>query len=86
MRDGFGIRGRDRAVQWIAAAVALECALRGEEGAVMGMEGVVERATRPARVSELFLDLAGVEKMYRMCRPDYPALCGIDLPVQAPRK
>jgi hypothetical protein len=52
----------------------------------MGMEGVVERATRPARVSELFIDLAGVEKMYRMCRLDYPALRGIDLPVQAPRK
>jgi hypothetical protein len=50
------------------------------------MEDVVGRATRSARVSELFIDLAGVEKMYRMCRLDYPALRGIDRPVQAPRK
>jgi hypothetical protein len=47
--------------------------LRGEEGAVMGMEGVVERAARPARVSEPFIDLAGVEKTYRMGRPPRPA-------------
>jgi len=47
----------------------------------MGMEGVVERAARPARVSEPFIDLAGVEKSYRMGRLDYPALRGIDLEI-----
>jgi len=47
----------------------------------MGMEGVVERASRPARVSEPFIDLAGVEKTYRMGRLDYPALRGIDLEI-----
>src|SRR5271157_2707139 len=49
----------------------------------MGMEGVVERAARPARVSEPFIDLAGVEKTYRMGRLDYPALRGIDLEIGA---
>ena len=47
----------------------------------MGMESVVERAARPARVSEPFIDLAGVEKTYRMGRLDYPALRGIDLEI-----
>jgi putative ABC transport system ATP-binding protein len=49
----------------------------------MGMEGVVERATRPAKVSEPFIDLAGVQKTYRMGRLDYPALRGIDLEIGA---
>jgi putative ABC transport system ATP-binding protein len=49
----------------------------------MGMETVVERAARPARVSEPFIDLAGIEKTYRMGRLDYPALRGIDLEVGA---
>ena len=45
------------------------------------MEGVVERAARPARVSEPFIDLAGVEKTYRMGQPDDPALRGVDLEI-----
>jgi len=49
----------------------------------MGMESVVERANRPARVSEPFIDLAGVEKTYRMGRLDYPALRGVDLGIGA---
>jgi putative ABC transport system ATP-binding protein len=49
----------------------------------MDTEGVVERATRPARVSEPFIGLAGVEKTYRMGRLDYPALRGIDLEIGA---
>ena len=49
----------------------------------MGMESMVERAARPARVSEPFIDLAGVEKTYRMGRLDYPALRGIDLEIGA---
>ena len=47
----------------------------------MGMEGVAERATRPTKVTEPFIDLAGVEKTYRMGRLDYPALRGIDLAI-----
>ena len=47
----------------------------------MGMEGVAERSARPARVSEPFIILAGVEKTYRMGRLDYPALPGIDLEI-----
>jgi putative ABC transport system ATP-binding protein len=58
-------------------------ALRGEEGAVMGMKSVAERVARPARVSEPFIDLAGVEKSYRMGRLDYPALSGVDLEIGA---
>jgi putative ABC transport system ATP-binding protein len=49
----------------------------------MGMEGVVERAARPAKISEPFIDLAGVEKTYRMGRLDYPALRGVDLDIGA---
>jgi putative ABC transport system ATP-binding protein len=49
----------------------------------MGTEGVVERATRPARGSEPFIDLAGVDKTYRMGRLDYPALRGVDLEIGA---
>jgi putative ABC transport system ATP-binding protein len=49
----------------------------------MGVEGVVERAARPAGVSESFIDLAGVQKSYRMGRLDYPALRGIDLEIGA---
>ncbi len=49
----------------------------------MGMESAVERATRSARVSEPFIDLAGVEKTYRMGRLDYPALRGVDLEIGA---
>jgi putative ABC transport system ATP-binding protein len=49
----------------------------------MGMEGVVERAARPAKISEPFIDLAGVEKTYRMGRLDYPALRGVDLEIGA---
>ena len=47
----------------------------------MGMESVVERAAQPPGVSEPFIDLAGVEKTYRMGRLDYPALRGIDLQI-----
>ena len=39
----------------------------------MGMEGVAERVPRSARVTEPFINLAGVEKTYRMGSPDYPA-------------
>ena len=49
----------------------------------MGMESAVERAARPARVSEPFINLAGVEKTYRMGRLDYPALRGVDLEIGA---
>jgi putative ABC transport system ATP-binding protein len=49
----------------------------------MGMEGVVERTTRPTKVTEPFIDLVGVEKTYRMGRLDYPALRGIDLEIGA---
>jgi hypothetical protein len=45
----------------------------------MGRVSVAERAARPARVSEPFINLAGVQKTYRMGRMDYPALRGIDL-------
>jgi putative ABC transport system ATP-binding protein len=41
------------------------------------------RHTRPAKISEPFIDLAGVEKTYRMGRLDYPALRGIDLEIGA---
>ncbi len=49
----------------------------------MGMESVVERATRPARFAEPFISLAGVKKTYRMGRLDYPALRGVDLEIGA---
>ena len=49
----------------------------------MGMKSAVERATRPERVSEPFIDLAGVEKTYRMGKLDYPALRGVDLEIGA---
>ena len=49
----------------------------------MSMESVAERATRPARVSEPFISLAGVQKTYRMGRLDYPALRGVDLEIEA---
>jgi putative ABC transport system ATP-binding protein len=49
----------------------------------MGMQSVTERAARPARVTEPFIDLAGVEKTYRMGRLDYPALRGVDLEIGA---
>jgi putative ABC transport system ATP-binding protein len=49
----------------------------------MGVESVAERAARQARVSEPFIDLAGVEKTYRMGRLDFPALRGIDLEIGA---
>ena len=49
----------------------------------MGVEGVAERVPRPVRVAESFIDLAGVEKTYRMGRLDYPALRGIDLEIGA---
>jgi putative ABC transport system ATP-binding protein len=49
----------------------------------MGIESVAERADRSARVSEPFIDLAGVEKSYRMGRLDYPALRGVDLEIGA---
>ena len=49
----------------------------------MGVEGVAERVPRPVRVAESFIDLAGVEKTYRMGRLDYPALHGIDLEIGA---
>jgi putative ABC transport system ATP-binding protein len=49
----------------------------------MGIEGVVEQAARPAKVSESFIDLAGVEKTYRMGKLDYPALRGVDLEIGA---
>ena len=82
---GFGKRdqARGRAPGGPAALTADRMPLRCAEkkGAVMGMEGVVERAARPARVSEPFIDLAGVEKTYRMGRLDYPALRGIDLEI-----
>ena len=37
------------------------------------------QTARPERISESFIDLAGVEKTYRMGRLDYPALRGVDL-------
>ena len=49
----------------------------------MSMESAVERAARPARASGAFIDLAGVEKTYRMGRLDYPALRGVDLEIGA---
>ena len=49
----------------------------------MSTESAVERATRPVKVSEPFIALAGVEKTYRMGRMDYPALRGIDLEIGA---
>src|SRR5260370_32702402 len=55
----------------------------GEEGAALGIEGVAERATRSPMVSEPFIDLARVEKTYRMGRLDYPPLRGIDLEIGA---
>ena len=39
------------------------------------------QTARPARISESFIDLAGVEKTYRMGRLDYPALRGVDLEI-----
>jgi putative ABC transport system ATP-binding protein len=50
---------------------------------VEGVEDVAERATRPATVCEPFINLAGVEKTYRMGRVDYRALRGIDLEIGA---
>jgi putative ABC transport system ATP-binding protein len=47
----------------------------------MGMKSAVEGAARPARVSEPFIAMAGVQKTYRMGRLDYPALRGIDLEI-----
>jgi putative ABC transport system ATP-binding protein len=41
------------------------------------------RTARPLRISESFIDLAGVEKTYRMGRLDYPALRGVDLEIGA---
>jgi putative ABC transport system ATP-binding protein len=62
----------------------LRCAEKAEmKVRSMDTEGVVERATRPAGVSEPFIGLAGVEKTYRMGRLDYPALRGIDLEIGA---
>jgi len=49
----------------------------------MGMKGVAERAPRPAKVTEPFIILAGIQKTYRMGRLDYPALRGIDLEIGA---
>ena len=49
----------------------------------MGIERVAERAARPATVSEPFINLAGVQKTYRMGRLDYPALRGVDLEIGA---
>ena len=49
----------------------------------MGMESVAERTTRPARIAEPFISLAGVQKSYRMGRLDYPALRGVDLEIEA---
>ena len=42
-----------------------------------------ERATRDRRVREPLIELAGVEKTYRMGRLDYRALRGVDLTVDA---
>src|SRR5579862_9210202 len=47
----------------------------------MGAEVVVERAAGQVKVSEPFIELAGVEKSYRMGRLDYPALRGVDLEI-----
>jgi putative ABC transport system ATP-binding protein len=49
----------------------------------MDVEDVVERAARPAKVSEPFIDLTGVEKTYRTGRLDYTALRRIDLEIRA---
>ena len=49
----------------------------------MGMESAVERAARPTKVAEPFIDLTGVEKTYRTGRLDYPALRRIDLEIRA---
>ena len=49
----------------------------------MGMKSAAERAARPARDSESFINLAGVQKSYRMGRLDYPALRGVDLEIGA---
>ena len=49
----------------------------------MGEEVVVERAAGQVKGSEPFIELAGVEKTYRMGRLDYPALRGIDLEIGA---
>src|SRR5579863_3729701 len=47
----------------------------------MGEEVVVGRAAGQVKVSEPFIELAGVEKTYRMGRLDYPALRGVDLEI-----
>jgi putative ABC transport system ATP-binding protein len=49
----------------------------------MGEEVVVERAAGQVKVSEPFIELAGVEKTYRMGRLDYLGLRGIDLEIGA---
>ena len=49
----------------------------------MAEEVVVERAAGQVKVCEPFIELAGVEKTYRMGRLDYPALRGIDLEIGA---
>src|SRR3974390_2027235 len=49
----------------------------------MGVEGVVERGARPPGGAQPFIELAGVEKTYRMGKLDYPALRGVDLEIGA---
>jgi putative ABC transport system ATP-binding protein len=49
----------------------------------MSMESAVERAARPTRIAEPLINLAGVQKSYRMGRLDYPALRGVDLQIGA---
>jgi putative ABC transport system ATP-binding protein len=49
----------------------------------MATSAVLEPAPRPASGPEPLIELAGVEKTYRMGRLDYPALRGIDLAIGA---
>ena len=44
---------------------------------------VTERVPRPVSVREPLIELAGIEKTYRMGRLDYPALRGVDLTIGA---
>jgi putative ABC transport system ATP-binding protein len=51
------------------------------EVGVMRTDTRKSQTARSARISESFIDLAGVEKTYRMGRLDYPALRGVDLEI-----
>ena len=49
----------------------------------MSTTAVIEQAARPPELREPLIELARVEKIYRMGRLDYPALRGVDLAIDA---